>query len=128
VGVGGHVYDQLQHFISNSDSAVRLARRIHGLTETAKLAAKNIDNTETQPLKELAALLIDTVGFLSGNKSSCNTRSWCNTHLRLFRGAVLKEKKTYQKLLRAGHIASEFDRVDKYVSCVVCEAISCGSR
>jgi hypothetical protein len=120
------VYDQLQHFISNSDSAVRLARRIHGLTETAKLAAKNIDNTETQPLKELAALLIDTVGFLSGNTSLRATLAL--GHLRLFRGAVLKEKKTYQKLLRAGHIASEFDRVDKYVSCVVCEAISCGSR
>jgi hypothetical protein len=66
VKLGEHIYDQLQHFISNSDRAVRLARRIHGLTETAKLAAKNID-AETVALKELEALLVDIVGFLSGN-------------------------------------------------------------
>jgi hypothetical protein len=74
VELGGLVYEHLQHFVANDENAVYLARRIHGLTETAKLAAKYID-AENEQLKGLQKLLVEIVGFLSGISSSPDTRS-----------------------------------------------------
>jgi hypothetical protein len=63
--IGGMVYNQLQHFVHNNENAVYLARRIRGLTNTAKLAAEYIDS-ENEQLKGLQELLVETVGFLTG--------------------------------------------------------------
>jgi hypothetical protein len=90
VKLGGGVYELLQHFVANDENAVYLARRIHGLTETAKLAAKYID-AEDEQLKGLQIFLVEIVGFLSGIPMT-HTIAQSSRH---FAVAVLKEKRVY---------------------------------
>ena len=74
VKLGGGVYELLQHFVANDVNAVYLARRIHGLTETAKLAASYI-NAEDDQLKGLQKFLVEIVGFLSGTPQTQHHRA-----------------------------------------------------
>jgi hypothetical protein len=69
VNLGERVYTQLQDFVANNEHAVYLARRIHGLTKTAELAAAYIDPKNEQ-LKALQELLVEMVGLLEGASSS----------------------------------------------------------
>ena len=92
-------------------NAVYLARWVHGLTETAKLAAIYI-NAEDDQLKGLQKFLVEIVGFLSGTPQT-HTIAQSSRH---FVVAVLKEKRVYVKLARAKKIAGEFKRIDKYVT------------
>ena len=90
VALGRHVYNQLQHFVANDESAVYLTRRVYGLTETAKLAAEFID-ADNEQLKGLQKLLVEIVGFLSGvTPSAALTVLFMVTH-SVFGSAERKE-------------------------------------
>jgi hypothetical protein len=112
VALGRHVHTQLQHFVANDETAVYLTRRVYGLTETAKLAAEYID-ADNEQLKGLQELLVEIVGFLSGMPSAASRFiHFGNTPY----SAALKQTKVYLMFSRAGKIAREFIRIDKYVS------------